>query len=206
MNGINSTPDGLSDDDANECIDHIEGISGVQLTRDQLHDVLDRRLIAEVSEWGVEDTEVGGRIANAISLHLLGQSWPLIGDGIDMDSHVSALQAAARERGYEVSDLVDENATLRRSEAPSRPDAHQVVHTVVVGEERPSMLERLTPQEREALFSWSRKQNPSSPGGAIDLMTWPGWTGALHRVQADSTAAWGTALDVIDRIKSSSAK
>jgi hypothetical protein len=182
--------DGLNDDDANDCIEHIEGISGIRLTRDQLHAFLDARLIAEISEWGVEDTEVGGRIANAVSLHLLGRPWPLYGNDVNIDSYVSELHAAARNRGFELAELIDDNVPAVQSGKASLGDeSHPIHHAIVVGEDRPSLLERLTPQERAALFSWSREQKPSSPGSSIDLMAWPGWADALHRVQADSTAA-----------------
>lgn len=198
--------DGLDDDDTNDCIDHIECISGIRLTPEQLDGMLDKTLTAEISEWGVEDTEVGGRIASAVSVHLLGQPWPLHGDNANIDAYLSELQAAARKRGYEITEFADDGADNRRKDSTSGAKSQQVSHVVVVGDERPSMLERLTPQEREELFSWSREQKPSSPGGSIDLVAWPGWAAALHRVQADSTAAWGTALDVIDRIKLNSAK
>lgn len=198
---------GLDDDDANDCIEHIEGISGIRMTRDQLEVFLDATLIAEISEWGVEDTEVGGRIANAVSLHLLGQPWPLYGNHVDMDTYVSELQVAARNRGFDLVELTDDNGpAVQSGKASSDGERRPVHHAIIVGEDRPSLLDRLTPQERAALFSWSREQKPSSPGGSIDLMAWPGWADALHRAQSDSTAASGTALDVIDRIKANRAK
>lgn len=207
MNGEDDMRGGLDDDDTNDCIDHIECISGIRLTREQLDGVLDKSLSAEISEWGVEDTEVGGRIANAVSVHLLGQPWPLNGENIDIDSYVSQLQHAARKRGYELVEVTDDRAPVAQNgKATPGEQPPPVTHSIVIGDERPSLLERLTPNERAALFSWSREQRPSSPGGTTDLMAWPGWADALHRVQADSTAAWGTALDVIDRIKLNSAK
>lgn len=206
MSDNNGTPDGLSHDDADDCIDHIECISGIHLTRDQLQVVLDRRLMAEISEWGVDDTEVGGRIANAVSLHLLDQPWPLNGDDANINAFVSELRAAAGKRGYQLVESSDSETPPLQSQATSVDEPSGITHAIVVGGEPPSLLERLTPQERAALFSWSREQKTASPGGSTDLMAWPGWGDALYRAQADSTAAWGTALDVIDRIKANSAK
>lgn len=208
MSGNNDMPDGLGDDDAKDCIDHIEGVIGIRLTRVQMLGVLDARLIAEISEWGIDDTEVRGRIENALSLHLIDQPWPLRGDDTNLDSHLSELRAAARKSGYELVELTDDDAAAEQAGQATDDDGPLPVRHLIVtgGDDRTSMLERLTPQEHSALFSWSRAQVPSTPGGSIDLMAWPGWADVLRRLTDSSSAAWTTALDVIDRIKLNSAK
>jgi hypothetical protein len=62
-----------------------------------------------------------------------------------------------------------------------------------------SLLEKLTGSEREALAIWSESQPRT--GGALNLMRWPGWLDVALRIEADWTAAWGAALDAIDRAK-----
>lgn len=207
MIGDDDSPEGLGDDDVKDCIDHIERVVGIRLTREQMRSVLDARLSAEISEWGIDDTEVRGQIENAISLHLIDQPWPSNGDDTDLDFHLSGLRAAARKRGYELIESTDEDAAGSAGQAADGNGPLPVRHLIIAGgDDRPSMLERLTPHERAALFSWSRAQVPSTPGGSIALMAWPGWTDALRRLMDSSTAAWTTAIDVIDRIKLNSAK
>ncbi|AQH05727.1 hypothetical protein A9R05_42680 (plasmid) [Burkholderia sp. KK1] len=207
MIGDDDSPDGLDDDDVKACIDHIAGVAGIHLTREQMRGVLDARLSAEISEWGIDDTEVRGRIKNALSLHLIDRAWPLNGDDTNLDFHLSELRAAAPKRGYELIESADDDAAGPAGQAANGDAPLPVRHLIITGgDDRPSMLERLTPHERAALFSWSRAQVPSTPGGSIDLMAWPGWADALRRLTDSSTAAWTTALDVIDRIKLKSAK
>ncbi|WP_321935401.1 hypothetical protein [Paraburkholderia sp. J8-2] len=207
MHDNDGTPDGLSEQDANDCIELVEDISGVRLTHKQLLDVLNADLIAEISEWGLEDSEVSGRVATAFSEHILERPWPQGMDQVDSDSFLADLRAGARKQGFYLVERSGNRVQSTQSASGEAPGAASQAHNLIlVGESRPSLLERLTPRERGELFAWSRDQRPSSPGGTVDLMAWPGWVGALYRIEADSTAAWGAALDIIDRIKAQGAK
>lgn len=50
-----------------------------------------------------------------------------------------------------------------------------------------SMLSELTQAELVAMNRWSGEQ-PHKPGGAIDLMAWPGWSDVLARRVKDRFA------------------
>jgi len=62
------------------------------------------------------------------------------------------------------------------------------------------LLAKLTDCEWQALAQWCESQPTVS--GSVNLMRWPGWVDAALRIEADSVAAWGIALDLIERIKS----
>jgi hypothetical protein len=84
----------------------------------------------------------------------------------------------------------------------TKPVTH---HYVVIGDrsgDRGSLLEKLTDCERQALTQWSKSQPQTN--GAVNLMRWPGWLDVTLRIEADSKAAWGAALDAIDRARSNS--
>jgi hypothetical protein len=51
-----------------------------------------------------------------------------------------------------------------------------------------SMLDDLTEDELTSLMSWSEQQ-PRNPGGAIDMMAWPGWKGVMARRVKDRFGA-----------------
>ncbi|MDE4928788.1 hypothetical protein PQH03_29490 [Ralstonia insidiosa] len=55
-------------------------------------------------------------------------------------------------------------------------------HVAFVGQSGParSMLDDLTPTETAELMAWSEQQ-PRTPGGAIDMMAWPGWAAVMGR-------------------------
>lgn len=95
---------GLTDEVAQECIELIQDISGVVLTKDQLAAVFhdDEDLVDEIVDWGTEDTETGGRLASAFAKHVLDRSWPLYGEKADLDAFVGDLRAAALAKGYKV--------------------------------------------------------------------------------------------------------
>jgi len=55
-------------------------------------------------------------------------------------------------------------------------------HTAVIGPsgQPKSMLDDMTTDEAAAMMTWS-EQHPRSPGGAIDMMAWPGWEAVMTR-------------------------
>lgn len=55
-------------------------------------------------------------------------------------------------------------------------------HRVISGQSGcgESLMDRLTAEERVAIAEWSRQQ-PRLPGGAIDMMAWPGWQEVMTR-------------------------
>lgn len=80
----------------------------------------------------------------------------------------------------------------------------RVVHHIIISGhsgDSGSLLEKLNQSERRQLDEWARTQQPRENGG-IDLMRWPGWAEAAHRMQSDMQIARGQALDIIDRVKS----
>ena len=95
---------GITTEMADECVEYIKTISGVVLSHDQLFALLEDEddLVDEVIEWGVDDTETSGRLAAALSEHLLDRSWPLYGDNADVDAFIADLRAAATAKGIKV--------------------------------------------------------------------------------------------------------
>lgn len=97
---------GLTDEVAQACIELIQDVSGVVLTKAQLGAVFDddEDLVDEIVEWGADDTEASGRLASAFAEHLIGRSWPLYGEKADLDAFLGDLRAAALAKGYKVED------------------------------------------------------------------------------------------------------
>lgn len=97
---------GLTDEMAEECIELIQDISGIVLTKDQLAALFkdDEDLVDEIVEWGTDDTEASGRLASAFAEHVLDRSWPLYGEKADLQAFVSQLRTAALSKGYKIVD------------------------------------------------------------------------------------------------------
>ncbi len=97
--------DNISDEDIDDCIEFIEGISGIVFSRDRLKALLDddEDLADEIAEWGVDDTETSGSLASFVAEHLLDRPWPLYGDKVDIDAFVGELRKAAEAKGYKIT-------------------------------------------------------------------------------------------------------
>lgn len=91
-------------------------VTGLRLTPAQVQQLLvdEDALVGQLEEWGADDSELLGQLANLLSEDLLGEAWPTFGQGTagrDVDDfHVRFLDAA-RTRGY----------ALLEEEAPQAP-------------------------------------------------------------------------------------
>ncbi|MDQ1090636.1 hypothetical protein QE400_000049 [Xanthomonas sacchari] len=83
-------------------------ITGICLTVAQAQELLgdDDELLDTIEEWGVEDTDVLGQLANLVSQKLLNEPWPTFGDHRDPHAFEQRINAAATAQGYA---LVDDN-------------------------------------------------------------------------------------------------
>lgn len=80
-------------------------VTGLRLTPVQIQQLLvdEDDLVEQFEEWGADDTDLLRRLANLLSEHLLGESWPTFGEsraGRDVDDFQVRLLKAALARGY----------------------------------------------------------------------------------------------------------
>lgn len=96
-----------------QLLQFIEEQSSISLSEGQLGELLgaDAALIADVLEWGVDDTEVGGRVASKLSGFLLGRDWPTFGGQENVINFLDDLRVAAAARGIAVMVSVPASAS-----------------------------------------------------------------------------------------------
>lgn len=97
---------GITAELAEECIDFIQGISGITVTTDQLAALFEENedLADELVDFGVDDTESSGSLASAFAQHVLDREWPLYGEQADLQAFVRDLRVAAMSKGYKVEE------------------------------------------------------------------------------------------------------
>ena len=79
-------------------------VTGLRLTPAQVQQLLvdEDALVGQLEEWGADDTELLGQLANLLSEDLLGEAWPTFGQrtaGRDVDDFHVRFLAAARAGG-----------------------------------------------------------------------------------------------------------
>ncbi|MCA7889136.1 hypothetical protein QZM25_30820 [Burkholderia contaminans] len=195
----------LNDDGVRDCIEYIVEFSGIRFEFERILGVLNTDLRNEIHFWGLEDTEIAARVVDAVALHILGRPCSTVRNAEGFEAFVAELQSAARAMGLEVVEAARKPGFVPVL-GDSGDSVAQLHNTFVRGGDQPSLMDRLTNQERADLFAWSTTQTPARPGGSVNLMTWPGWSDVMKRLEVDSTDAWRVALDVIDRAKSASDK
>ncbi|GAA5787197.1 hypothetical protein [Chitiniphilus shinanonensis] len=97
----------MNDDKAHRAIAHIQSISGIKLSHEQLDRLLEEAspLRDAVRRWNGEKGEAAG-IAGALAQTMLGEPWPTephAGQG----EFVDRLQDAATQRGYDIVPIAD---------------------------------------------------------------------------------------------------
>ncbi|RMQ57460.1 hypothetical protein [Pseudomonas savastanoi] len=83
----------------------LAGATDVVLTADETRALLKDhpRLTHQLSEWGVDDTELLEQLVNILATDLIGERWPTYGETeIDYSAFVSRVHAAAKSKGYEI--------------------------------------------------------------------------------------------------------
>jgi hypothetical protein len=89
-----------------EIADSLE-ITGIRLTSSQILQLLDGEdeLVEQIEEWGADDTDLLGQLANLLARDLVGEGWPTFGDernGCDTEDFAERLFVAARIKGFAV--------------------------------------------------------------------------------------------------------
>lgn len=83
-------------------------VTGVSLSASQARELVadDDELLEMIEEWGADDTELLGRLANLLSHQLLGEAWPTFGEATrpGADSFQERFEAAAAAYGYALVD------------------------------------------------------------------------------------------------------
>ena len=90
-------------DEMQDIVDFLRDQSEIDLNAHHVSDLLagDASLLADISEWGWDDTEVQSRIINVVTHRFLGKRWPRYGDAIDLRAFINQLRQAAEEQGFE---------------------------------------------------------------------------------------------------------
>ncbi|VWC80435.1 hypothetical protein BLA39750_01157 [Burkholderia lata] len=195
----------MGDDGVRDCIEYIVEFSGIRFEFARVLMVLNTDLRNEIHYWGLEDPEIAAKVVDAVALHILDRPCPTVRTADDFEVFVAELQAAARVMGLEVVETERKPGFVPVG-GDSSSSVAQPHNAVIVGGDQPSLMDRLSNQERADMFAWSTKQTPAQPGGAVNLMTWPGWSDVMRRLEADSTEAWRVALEAVDRAKSAGDK
>ena len=89
---------------AQNAIDCIAENAGIRLTENEflgLVEGYDPELLDELEQWGI-DTLTRDILMDLIAYNLLSKYWPRYKDGVDIDSFMQELHAAAKTAGYEV--------------------------------------------------------------------------------------------------------
>ncbi|MBK1901995.1 MULTISPECIES: hypothetical protein [Burkholderia] len=195
----------MSDDGVRDCIEYIAEFSGIRFEFLRVLMVLNTDLRNEIHFWGLEDTEIAAKVVDAVARHVLDRPCPTVRNADDFEVFVAELQSAARAMGLEVVETARKPGFVPVG-GNSSSSVAQLHNTVILGGDQPSLMDRLTNQERADLFAWSTKQTPVQPSGSLNLMTWPGWSDVMKRLEGDSSEAWRVALDAVDRAKSAGDK
>ncbi|UXY16675.1 hypothetical protein N8I74_06550 [Chitiniphilus purpureus] len=93
---------------AQHVIAHIQSISGIKLTQEQLTHLVEHHatLRNAIETWN-GDKAAAGKIANALSQALLGQGWPTSPGTANQGEFITRLQSAAGKHGIDVVPLAD---------------------------------------------------------------------------------------------------
>jgi hypothetical protein len=85
-----------------DIVDFLRDQSEIDLNAQHVTDLLteDASLVADIAEWGWDDTEVQSRIINVVTHRFLGRGWPTYGDNIDLRTFINQLRHAAEEHGF----------------------------------------------------------------------------------------------------------
>ncbi|WP_440986272.1 hypothetical protein ACQHIH_21465 (plasmid) [Xanthomonas sontii] len=77
-------------------------ITGFRLTSEQAQELLvdDGELLETIDEWGLEDTDVLGQLADLVSQKLINEPWPTFGDERYIVAFERRLKEAAMLHGY----------------------------------------------------------------------------------------------------------
>ncbi|MDK1000945.1 hypothetical protein ACO2TQ_39160 [Burkholderia sp. OKR4-1] len=195
----------MNDDGVRDCIEYIVEFSGIRFEFVRVLMVLGTDLRNEIHFWGLEDPEIAAKVVDAVALHILDRPCATVRNADDFEVFVAELQSAARAMGLEVVETARKPGFVPVG-GNSSSSVVQLHNTVILGGDQPSLMDRLTNQERADLFAWSTKQTPVQPSGSVNLMTWPGWSDVMKRLEGDSNEAWRVALDAVDRAKSAGDK
>ncbi|BBA45370.1 TPA: hypothetical protein ACK3Q6_003774 [Burkholderia cepacia] len=195
----------MNDDGVRDCIEYIVEFSGIRFEFVRVLMVLSTDLRNEIHFWGLEDPEIAAKVVDAVALHILDRPCATVRNADDFEVFVAELQSAARAMGLEVVETARKPGFVPVG-GNSSSSVVQLHNTVILGGDQPSLMDRLTNQERADLFAWSTKQTPVQPSGSVNLMTWPGWSDVMKRLEGDSNEAWRVALDAVDRAKSAGDK
>lgn len=90
-----------------ECIGLIKDGLGINVTFEQLDELLamNTSLYSDIEKWGVNDTEVRGKLCSALSKKLIKKPVPTFGDGEAAGiQFFRDLHEAARKAGYRVEE------------------------------------------------------------------------------------------------------
>jgi len=83
-------------------------VTGVTLSASQARELVadDEELLEMIEEWGADDTELLGQLADLLSQQLLGESWPTFGEATrpGADTFQERFEAAASAYGYALAD------------------------------------------------------------------------------------------------------
>lgn len=98
-----------------ELMGFIEAQSGVSFSEVELADLLntDTALLGDLSEWGVEDADVIGRVLSKVSDFLMGRKWPTFGENADFAVFLDELRSSATAKGIAVMASVPVHAALK---------------------------------------------------------------------------------------------
>ncbi len=85
-----------------DIVEFLREQSEIDLNVQHVTDLLagDASLVADIAEWGWDDTEVQSRIINVVTHRFLGKRWPTYGDDIDLRTFINQLRHAAEEQGF----------------------------------------------------------------------------------------------------------
>ncbi len=93
----------ISEQLISEAIDSLQMVSNVQLTAEQMNELISGTLAEELLlKWEEVDIEVREKLADLLSEKLLNKSWPTYGDHADSEQFYSDLQTSAKANGYKV--------------------------------------------------------------------------------------------------------
>ncbi|TJZ74293.1 hypothetical protein [Chitiniphilus eburneus] len=98
----------MNEEKAYRAIAHIQSISGIKLSHEQLDRLLREAqgLHDAIKQWNGEKGEAG-HIARTLAQAILGESWPTDVDGASQGEFINRLQSAATQRGYDIVPIAD---------------------------------------------------------------------------------------------------
>jgi len=85
-----------------ELVEFIRDQSEIDLDLQQVADLFSKEtsLVADIGEWGWEDTAVKSRIIDVVTQRFLGRGWPTYGEQVHLSTFINQLRNAAEVQGF----------------------------------------------------------------------------------------------------------